>query len=44
MADSISSIPPIFNISFQNVDFYDIKTVKIEFGNYIFTGFKMPTL
>ena len=25
-------------------DFNDIKTLLIEFGNYIFTGFKMPTL
>ena len=25
-------------------DFYDIKTLWFEFGNYLFTNFKMPTL
>ena len=33
---------PLTNISIFN--FYDIKNMWFEFGNYIFTGFKMPTL
>ena len=30
--------------SFSIFDFYGIKTLWFEFGNYIFTGNKMPTL
>ena len=32
-------------LAFQYIfDFYDIKTLRFEFGNDIYTGFKMPTL
>ena len=30
--------------SISMFDFYDIKILSFEFGNHIFTGFKMPTL
>ena len=44
MYGSLNKFANLQNSTILHCDFYDIKTLWFEFGNYIFTGFKMPTL